>query len=194
MSDWPKDTKACVSCTGSSRSYGHGARGACVRCNDIMTYIRQVKAWDRSRPETLKHFPDDGTRVASNDRSKNQFVKTGRLMTEGYSVEQFEKVRAEYIRQLERRLALLREREQIRRCEFPINGLDVEDKFRQLLVCVRGVRHHAIDNYPHNASYINKNFDDRQRRILYALLEEVIESVPWRGMDWGLVCERVYPR
>ncbi len=65
-----------------------------------MRYIRQVKAWDINRPETLKHI-------------------TPNRAPWGNDAEQFEKVRTEYIRQLEHRLQSFRLREQIRRCEFP---------------------------------------------------------------------------
>ena len=187
MSNWPKNIDACVSCTGSADRYPHGARGNCARCNDILRHIRHVKAWDRNRPETLKHIPDDGTRIQSAQRSGPKFIKTGRLMTVAFSAAQFEKVRAEYLRQLERRLALFRSREEIRRLEFPVRGLEVEEKFQQLLALMRGVRRRDRVAYPQNASYINHHFDAAQRRVLYALLEEVIELVPWRGIDWGLV-------
>ena len=169
MSDWPHDIDACVSCTGSAERYRHGARGRCVRCDGIMRYVSQVKAWDINRPETLK-------RISKPYRSSTD-------------AEQFEKVRDEYIRQLEERLVLLRQREWIRRCEFPVRGLDIEDKLKELLrVC--GVPRRERTKYPQKASHINSHFNDAQRRILYALLEEVIELVPWRGVDPNLVADR----
>jgi hypothetical protein len=183
MSNWPKNAQACASCTGSPERYPHGARGNCARCYTIMRYIRDVKAWNRNKPETLKHIPEDGTRVESHGR----LVRTGRLLTAIYNAEQFEKVRREYIRQLEGRLALFLLREQIRRCEFPVQGLDIEEKREQLLTAMRGVPRRTRANYPANASHINLHFDEAQRRVLYALLEEVIECAQWRGIDWGLV-------
>lgn len=193
MSDWPKGVDGCLTCTGSADTYRHGARGHCTRCNDLLLYIRQVKAWDQSKPATLKHIPDGGGRVASNGRTGPRFIKTGLRMTDAYSAAQFEKVRAEYIRQLESRLALFRLRELIRRREFPVSGLDVEDKFKQLLGLMRGTRRRDRANYPHSASHISHHFNAAQRRILYALLEAIIELVPWRGVDWGLVGKHVYP-
>lgn len=192
MSVWPKNVEACATCTGSPERYSHGARGNCVRCNTVLRYIRDVKAWDRNKPETLKHIPDAGWRVELHDRSKPQFIKTGRLLTTSYSAEQFEKIQREYIRQLEGRLATFRLREQIRRYEFPVQGLEIEEKFKQLLAAMSGVPRRAKGNYPANASYINSRFDEIQRRVLYALLEELLECVRWRGVDWGLVSEFVY--
>ncbi len=115
-------------------------------------------------------------------------------MTLGYTPAQFENLRAEYLRQLNARLALLLSREQIRRLEVPVSGLDIEEKFQQVLALMRGVRRREPAGYPQNASYINHHFDDKQRRVFYALLEEIIEMVRWRGVIWGLVCSRVYPK
>lgn len=172
MSNWPKNVDACLSCTGSADRYPHGARGHCVRCNDLLLYIRHVRAWNQNQPETLK-------RIADASR---------------YTDDQLEIIRAEHLRQLEARLALFRLREQIRGLEFPVSGLDIEEKFQKVLGLMSGIRRRDRVRYPQNASYISQHFDADQRRVLYALLEEVIEMVPWRGINWMLVFSLVYPQ
>ena len=156
MSEW--DIDACLSCGGSASRYRHGARGDCARCHAIKVYIKQVREWDRTKPATLKHVPDDGFRVESTDRSKRRFVKTGRLITDSCSSEEFEKIRAECIRQLESRLHLLHTRESIRRRELPVRGLDVEEKLRQVLCHMRGVRRRDRKQFPHLANEVNTHF------------------------------------
>jgi hypothetical protein len=161
MYDGAKNAEACANCTGEPERYAHGAHGYCVRCYGLMRRIKETQAWNRDRPETLK-------RIAKN-------WLAGRAITD----EEFEICRQEHIRQLTHRLALLRHREEIRRCEVSVDALELEHKFGQLL---RLVRRKA--QYPHHASYINENFNENERRVIYALLEEIIEQVPWRGIRW----------
>jgi hypothetical protein len=140
----------------------------------------------------LKGISDDGTLIESRQRTGNRYVKAGRLATDGLTPEQFERFRAEHVRQLEARLDLLRRREQIRRHEFPVSGLDVEDKLKQILGRLHGVRRQNLTDYPQNANEVNDNFNDSQRRVLYALLEEIIEAQPQPIIDWARVWQRVY--
>jgi hypothetical protein len=192
MSDWPIGVETCDRCTGSAHRYRHGARGNCVRCNEILKHLQRVAAWDTSRPETLKGISDDGTVIESRQRTGKRYVKAGRLATDALTPEQFERFRAEHVRQLEARLDLLRRREQIRRHEVPVSGLDVEDKFKQILGRLHGVRRQNLTDYPQNANEVNDNFNDSQRRVLYALLEEIIEAPPQPIIDWARVWHRVY--
>jgi hypothetical protein len=170
MSQWPKGVEACSSCTGSADQYAHGSGRYCSRCYRLLARIKKAEAWDRTRPETLAGIP------------KNAMFPAGRpdgplrgLETDNLSDEQFEKYRWSWIRQCKEHLNKLRSREEIRRYEFPVEGLDLEEKFRELL---RLIRPKAI--YPDNANCFNMHFDQKQKRILYALLEEVIEQVPPR--------------
>jgi hypothetical protein len=157
-----------------------------------LKYLQRVAAWDTSRPETLKGISDDGTVIESRQRTGKRYVKAGRLATDALTPEQFERFRTEHVRQLEARLDLLRRREQIRRHEIPVSGLDVEDKFKQILGRLHGVRRQNLADYPQNANEVNDNFNDSQRRVLYALLEEIIEAPPQPIIDWARVWQRVY--
>jgi hypothetical protein len=183
MADWRSDIEVCRNCTGGSVRYSYGARGYCGRCYRLIKRIEDVRAWKRSRPATLKRIPKDG----SFDPAVG-YNKSTRLITDGFTDEQFEICREEYTRQLERRLELLRHQEEIRRHEVPVDAWTLERKFAQILRLIR-----PKAEYPLNASYLNMHFDEATRRVIYALLEEIIEHAPWRGVDWSQVCERVYP-
>jgi hypothetical protein len=139
-----------------------------------------VQAWNRGRPETLKGVGKSGMIDAATGKS------TG-LITDILTDEQFEIYQAEIIRQLKSRLSLLHCREKIRRCEVPVDALTLEYKFAELL---RLVRRKA--DYPRNASYLNKHFNETERRVICGLLEEIIEQDSWRGVEWSPVWERVY--
>jgi hypothetical protein len=182
MTDWPPDIEACKNCTGEPSRYSYGARGCCNRCYRLMKRIDEVRAWNRGYPATLKRIPKDG----SFDPAVG-YSKSTRLITDGLTEEQFEICREEHIRQLGRRLELLRSQEEIRRHEVPVDAWSLEQKFAQLL---RLIRRKA--EYPHNASYLNMHFSESERRVIYALLEEIIEQAPWHGIDWSPVFERIY--
>jgi hypothetical protein len=180
MSNWPKNIDACGLCTGSSAAYRYGARGNCARCHDILTRLRRVWGWNPNQPATLKGIPNDG------------YSGIARPITAGLNPQQFERYRDEHVRQLKSRLDLLRRREQIRRLEFPVSGLEIEEKLKQILRRMRGVRRQDADSYRHTASDIYDTFDDRQRRVLYALLEEIVEIVPERLIDVNQLWSSVY--
>jgi hypothetical protein len=45
--------------------------------------------------------------------------------------------------------------------------------------------------YPRNASYINRHFNKEERRVLYGLLDEIEDHIPWKGIAWHDVFEAV---
>jgi hypothetical protein len=180
VTDWPEHLEACASCTGTSSLYTYGARGYCNRCYRIIRRIETVQAWNRNRPETLNGIAKSGMFDADTGES------TG-LCTDLLTDEQFEIYRKEIIRQLKGRLTRLHRREEIRRHEMPVDALALEHKFGELL---RLIRRKA--DYPRNASYLNKHFTEMERRVIVALLEEIIEQHSWRGIEWSRVWRRVY--
>jgi hypothetical protein len=131
----------------------------------LLKHIRDVRGWDRSRRDTLKRIPKNGT------------VGSTGLINDNDSDEQFEVCRRKNIERLEARLALLRYREQVRRRELEVTGSALEDKFRDLLGLIRrGV------SYPYYGDWLETQFSEAQRRIIYALLEGIIEQSPWQGV------------
>jgi hypothetical protein len=183
MAGWPEDAESCRNCTGSPDRYAHGANGYCSRCCRLLRRIKNVKAWDRHRPYTLKGMiPKDGMF----NPAVETYRTSKRLLTDRYTDDEFEVVRKEYIRQYEARLNLLRYREEVRRLEFPVDALQLEQQFARLL---RLIRRKAA--YPMNASYLNSHFNETERRVIYALLEEIMEQAPWQGISWGTVIEKI---
>jgi hypothetical protein len=181
MSDWPEHIEACKNCTGEPSRYAHGARGYCNRCYRVIKHIEDVQAWNRSRRETLKRIPKDGMFDPAVGYSKST-----RLSTDSLTDQEFEIYRKEHIRQLKRRLGLLRYREEIRRHEVPVDAWSLEQKFAELLHLIR-----PKAECPRNASYLNRHFNETERRVIYALLEEIIEQAPWGGIEWGPVYDQI---
>jgi hypothetical protein len=183
MADWPEDAESCRNCKGSPDRYSHGANGYCSRCYRLLRRIEHVKAWDRHRLFTLKGMiPKDGMF----DPAVETYRTSKRLLTDNYTDDEFEVVRKEYIRQYEARLRLLRHREEARRQEFPVDPLQLEHQFARLLHFIR-----PKATYPMNASFLNHHFNEAERRVIYALLEEIIKLALWQGISWGKVVERI---
>lgn len=176
MADWPKDLDACINCTGDACSYAYGARGLCRRCYYITKYVQDVRAWDRKRHSTLKRISKDGMCDPADRHRAN------RLVTDGLPDDEFARYQKRILRQLKDRLNLLRHREEIRRCAVPISPLSLERKFAEMLHLIK-----PKAKYPGNANYLNKHFSEQERRIIYALLEGIIEQVPWHGIEWSSV-------
>jgi hypothetical protein len=177
MSEWPPHVEACKNCTGESVRYAHGSGEYCNRCYNLLKRIKDVQGWDRSRPETLKWIPIYKTYGA--DGRPNSSV----LFTNSLTDNQFEACRKNYIRKIEARLVLLRYREEIRRHEVEVNGLKLEETFSEILRLIRPTAfYQGKVSFPSYANYLADQFDEPQRRVIYALLEEVIEQVPWQGV------------
>jgi hypothetical protein len=171
MSDWPPHVDACKNCTGDPGRYAHGSGEYCNRCYRLLKHVKEVQGWDRSRRETLKRIP------------KNGIVGSAGLINDHDTDEQFEICRQKNINQLRARLAILRRREEIRRHEVEVTGLDLEQKFGEILRLIRpkAVYQRKV-SFPHYASYLADQFDEPHRRVIYSLLEEIIEQAPWQGV------------
>jgi hypothetical protein len=89
-----------------------------------------------------------------------------------------------YKKECQRRLDILRIDEQKRR--GPISGLDVEHK---LISIARraGVRKNKLSLFRGLATLINEEFKPEQKSLMYGLLSDIEEHVPWAGIDWHRV-------
>jgi hypothetical protein len=85
-----------------------------------------------------------------------------------------------YKRECQCRLDLLRINEQKRK--GPISGLDVE---HELIWVARraGVRKNKLSILRGLATLINEHFKPEQKSVLYGLLSDIEENVPWAGFD-----------
>lgn len=135
MSNWPKHIDACLNCTGESNLYAHGACGYCRRCNEVLSRIKVIKAWDRSKPATLKWIGSDS------------------MICTRYTDEEFEIVRNQCLNQLRQRLRRFRLQAESRRHEIQVDGLALEEKFKRILKLAR-----PDARQPMNANYFNDQF------------------------------------
>lgn len=84
----------------------------------------------------------------------------------------------------QRRLDNLKEMKQKR--NDPISGLDLE---RQLCCVARraGIPEKKLHIFRGLATLFNESFNPGQKRLLFGLLSDIEENVPWTGIDWGRV-------
>ena len=158
-----KNRELCKNCYNPS---GIRRRGYCGRCYDLVKRIEAAKKWNRLRPTTLERLPN----IYDPD-SKQFFLNT-------FSNDEFEIFRDEYVRQAQSRLKQLSLRGERRQGKIPVNPFDIE---RQLVGILRLLR--PKEKYTRDARFIELHFDQEQRRLLYDLLAEIEEAIPWTGFD-----------
>lgn len=178
MVDWPSKCDQCKNCGCAPASRPYGARGYCRRCYYLMNLRRKVEGWDQRKRDTLKHIPRKGWVPEAGPRE---------LVTDGLSDDEFEVVRREAVGQLNAELRWLRAR-QNDRIGTP-SGHDIEVKLSRLLRILR-----PKSEYPKHASYISLNFNKKQLRIIFNLLDDIEERLPWNGLNWLRIWQRVSDR
>lgn len=156
---WANKFTKCQQC-GTDR-FRHRAKGYCIRCYPLIRRLQQVSSWDLANAKSLKGYP----------RDEAYFYPTT-----------FEKVKLGVALQIQERLAFLQIRE--RQLVEPLDGLDFEYILNDI-----GRRCKAKNKYLFHgiATTIDHNFDMEQKRILYRLLNEIQENIPWKGINWNRV-------
>jgi hypothetical protein len=162
-STWPASCDRCRNCKCGPTRRAYGSHGYCRLCYRMIKAIAALKAWDRAKPETFDRVP----KSAQSDSVRSDF-----------SEEEFEMWRADHIRQAEARSECLRFREEKRRGEVAVDGIDLEQKFSRLLHAVR-----LKAKLSSMAHFLIETFNEEQRRALYMLLDEIEEQIPWRGFS-----------
>ena len=173
---WPTKYDQCANCGCNPDRRAYGARGHCQTCYYLIKCIERIRAWDRKRPETLSSpatgLPDNLT--------KNRSLKL---------------LWKEFVQQATRRMGYLRVREEMRSGLRPVEALDVEHKLGTLLHFVRPKAQND-----QNASYIAKYFNEKERCVLFGLLDDIEEHMRWQGFSLHDAYERLrkcsptYPR
>lgn|SRR3989338_4101607 len=144
-----------------SNRFAIKARGLCRRCYFLTRKLEVVKHWNLKEIETLKSYPRDS--IFHNQES---FVKIKKGFTE----------------QLQARLPYLKINEQI--LNSKVNGSDIVPMF-QRVARLAGARNK--DFLWHEENLFDHNFTPKQKKILYKILNDIIESIPWRGINWNEV-------
>ncbi|MGB9366953.1 MAG: hypothetical protein WCE79_13180 [Xanthobacteraceae bacterium] len=142
--------------------------------------VRCAEIWNRQKPETLKRLPSTS--------SYSRDVILAGLDRRSLSEEEFERFRFECVRQYRKELDRLRQREQSRHRR--VTGWDIE---RQITFAHLHIRPKATRNPFHG---IGRNVEDKldreQLSFVYGLLLDLLDHVPWKGIDgeelWRRVC------
>lgn len=154
--DWSKKYDKCINC-GTVR-FRHKSRGYCTRCYTPIKKLKDVEKWNFEKPETLISYPKEPT-----------FQRE----------EVFHKIKKGFNKQYNRRLDELKYNEEYLKRD--ITGHDLEFKIREVAkLC--GVDGSLL--FYGKANSFNSDFNDNQRKLLYKLLQSIIENKKWKGIDW----------
>jgi hypothetical protein len=143
----------CGNC--KTERYGIFCRGYCRRCYRLIIQKEQIQRWDLQNPGTLKRLPSIGS------------------YSERHLKEEFPKIKAERLRELEYRLWLLKTQEAKRNEE--VSGLDIEHSLRRVANWCGG-KEDAVYGI---ASMVTHYFDPEARRALLGWLFDIEESMRW---------------
>lgn len=151
-----KESKKCTNCL--SDRFHMPARGLCTRCYSLIKKLETTKQWDLENPKTLKYYPKDLIFHNQGDFTK---IKNG------------------FIKQFKDRLSYLKIKEQI--LNSSIKGSNIVPVFQRIARLAgsrdRDFLWHAEDLFDHN-------FTPKQKKILYKILNDISESIRWKGIDW----------
>jgi hypothetical protein len=144
----------CANC--ETERHGIYRRDHCYRCYRLIVQKEGVERWDLKVPSTLKRLSSSG----------------------GYSSqrafeEEFPKIKAKRLRELEYRL-WLRKTQEARRNQ-KVTGSDIEDALRSVAKWCAG-KENAVYGI---ASEVNQLFDQEARRALLGWLFDIEESMRW---------------
>jgi hypothetical protein len=145
----------CVNCGTTDRP--HRGSGYCNKCHGPAMQLREVLAWDQSRPETLHRYPG---------RPESVSARHFALVKEGYAAE------------LQRRLDTLRHWESSR--DEPADPIDIEFQLSRI-ARYAGARSRIL--FANEAGYIGTHVPAEQRRVLRELLRKIEKDRPWPGVD-----------
>ena len=159
---WSKKYDKCQQC--GTKRFPQIAKGLCGRCYRLVNKLERVNHWDLSNPDSLKGYPREAG---------------------FHKLDTFIQVKEGVAAQIRERLAFLKARELM--LESTIDGIDVEHILRDI------ARRCHVKNrnlFFGIAGYIDDNFKLGQKKVLYELLNEIEEDIPWKGTDWNKVFER----
>jgi len=149
-----ESSKRCANC--NTERYGIYRREYCYRCYRLVVQKRQVERWNVKDPSTWKGFP----------RSFLSF-------SQRYLEDEFPKIQAKRLKEVEVRLWLLKLKERQRTGE--VSGLDIERALGRLAKWSGGNEDvmHGI------ASEVTAYFAPEQRQMLLGWLFNIEESMRW---------------
>lgn len=154
---WSKKYKGCKNC-GTER-FPHKARGYCARCYGLIRKLEIAKSWSSDDETTLREFPKT---VKSRDPKTILIVQHG------------------YISQVEQRLSLFSAWETQQNED--VDAHTVELQIRRLAQ-LSGARNRNL--HFGIAGFLEMHFNTEQLGVLFTLLNDIEQSVPWSGIDYA---------
>lgn len=146
----------CNNC--NSNRFQFKARGYCNRCYPLVRKIEIIKLWNFDDTKTLKYYPKDGI---------------------FYNKKNFNEIKKGFIEQYKERLNHLKVLEQILNSD--ICGSNIVSLFRRIAK-LAGLRNKDI--LWHQEDLFDRNFTPKQRKIIYKILNDIEESITWKGINW----------
>ena len=155
----------CKNC--GTQRYNQVAKGLCSRCYPLTRMFEQIERCDLSKPKTLKSLPS--------------FIRS--MIRTQKHLDAFKIDTREQIRQ---RLEELKVEEA--KLRGAIYGIDIEYLLRRISwrVSLR-----AKNLYFGVASVIDHNFSMKQKSVLFGLLHQMEEKIPWEGIRYGQNLQKV---
>jgi hypothetical protein len=151
---WSREYKKCRNC--GTNEHPHMARGFCKRCYPLRLKLEQLQKWDLSKPESLKGFP----------HTHRRFMTTQKRL-DGFKID--------IKKQIQSDLNYLRMRED--KLRGVITGIDVEYKLEKIADMALGGRYNS-GFYHGIADLIDQNFNAKQKKLVYRLLNRIDEVLP----------------
>lgn len=155
MNRWSRDFTKCQSC-GTIR-FRHASRGHCTRCYRLIRQLETIERWDLNDPKTLKGYIRD---MSAWRPDTLQFVRSRRR----HSI----RTHLDYLKTREEQLA------------SQADGLDIEYGFNRI---ARRCGTRKLNLFQGLSTFFDHNFDPEQKNILFRLLNDIEESLPWEDFS-----------
>lgn len=153
MKKWANKYDECQNC-GTTR-FHHKAKGFCKRCYNLILKLDQVKRWESTNIRSLRGYPASWP----------------------YDPDLIRRTKNMFISQITKRLAYLKMKENLITDRIPVKGINIE----YLLQSIATIVNYNNKNIYHGiATGVDHEFDPKQKKILYRLLNNMLENIPWR--------------
>lgn len=163
---WARKFKKCQQC--GTKRFKQVAKGLCTRCYRLVKRLEEIGRWNLSDPNSLVGCPEELV-----------FHKP----------EKFERVKLNVTQQIKDRLDQLKIREET--LKGKIYGIDIEFQLQHIVSQCRVRNKELLFGI---ADVIDEYFSMKQKKLLYELLNEIEEAIPWKGVDYFEVALRSVPR
>ena len=146
--------EGCKTC--GTRRYALKAKNQCRRCYEIGRRIFRVQAWEL----------------------KDKRTPIGAFSISRFTEPQFTLFKSDIVSQLESRLQHFKWVEQM--LAGPVQPIDIEDQLQRIADKAAPGNRNLFFN---KAGYISDHFERQQLNVIFKLLNEIEEQIPWKGID-----------